>query len=71
MRLQTKPAQGNEQILLLGVGNLVAFLVAMAAIKLFIDYLARHGFRIFGYYRIAVGAAILALYYYGAGLQMI
>lgn len=62
---------GNDQVLLLGVGNVVAFLVAMVAIKLFIDYLTRHGFRIFGYYRIAVGAIILALYYYGAELQMI
>lgn len=62
---------GNDEILLLVVGNLVAFAVAMAAIKLFIDYLARHGFRIFGYYRIVVGAIILALYYFGGGLQMI
>ncbi len=61
---------GNEQVILLVCGNVVAFLVAMAAIKLFIGYLARHGFRIFGYYRIVFGAIILALYYYGANLQM-
>lgn len=64
-------AFNTDQLFLLGIGNLVAFLVAMAAIKLFIDYLARHGFRIFGYYRIVAGAIILALYYYGAGLQII
>jgi undecaprenyl-diphosphatase len=62
---------GSDQIVLLAVGNIVAFLVAMAAIKLFIDYLARHGFRIFGYYRIIVGTVILVLYYVGANLQII
>lgn len=62
---------GNNEIFLLVIGNLVAFLVAMAAVKLFIDYLTRHGFRIFGYYRIVVGAIILILYYFGGGLRMI
>lgn len=62
---------GSEQVVLLGIGNLVAFVVAMAAIKFFIDYLTRHGFRIFGYYRLLVGALILALHYFGPGLQMI
>jgi len=62
---------GSEQLMLLGIGNLVAFVVAMAAIKFFIDYLTRHGFRIFGYYRMLVGALILALHYFGPGLQMI
>lgn len=58
-------AFGDEQLVLLAVGNLVAFLVAMAAIKFFIGYLTRHGFRLFGYYRIVVGIIILALYYFG------
>jgi undecaprenyl-diphosphatase len=64
-------AFGSEEITLLLVGNIVAFLVAMAAIKLFIGYLAKHGFRLFGYYRIAVGMIILILYYFGAGIEMI
>jgi undecaprenyl-diphosphatase len=62
---------GEDQWMLLAVGNIIAFLVAMAAIKLFIGYLTRHGFRIFGYYRIAVGLIILILYYFGADIQML
>ncbi|MBL7866258.1 MAG: UDP-diphosphatase, partial [Cyclobacteriaceae bacterium] len=64
-------AFGADQWMLLAVGNVVAFLVAMAAIKLFIEYLTRHGFRIFGYYRIIVGLIILVLYYFGADLPML
>ena len=53
------------------VGNLVAFIVAMVAIKSFIGYLTRHGFKIFGYYRIIVGIIILVLYYYGIDLAVV
>jgi undecaprenyl-diphosphatase len=42
-------------------GNVVAFIVALLAIKFFINYLKRYGFRIFGYYRIAAGIIILAI----------
>lgn len=45
----------------LAIGNLVAFLVAMIAIKSFIGYLQKHGFRIFGVYRIIVGILIIIL----------
>ncbi len=50
-----------DNLALLLVGNAVAFLVAMGAIKFFISYLTRHGFRLFGYYRIIVGTMILIL----------
>jgi undecaprenyl-diphosphatase len=62
---------GNEQIQLLVIGNLVAFLVAMLAIKSFITYLTKHGFLVFGYYRIIVGVIILALYYLGIELEIV
>lgn len=62
---------GDGEIYLLIVGNAVAFIVAMLAIKSFIGYLTRHGFRVFGYYRIIVGLAILVLYYLGIPLQMV
>ena len=55
----------NNNLLLLGVGNLVAFIVAMLAIKFFINYLQRYGFKLFGWYRIIVGVALLALIYSG------
>jgi undecaprenyl-diphosphatase len=45
----------------LAVGNLVAFVVALIAIKTFIGYLTKHGFKVFGYYRIIVGLTILLL----------
>ncbi len=62
---------GQDEVTVLLVGNLVAFLVAMAAIKSFITFLTRHGFKLFGYYRIAVGIAILILYYMGVELSVV
>jgi undecaprenyl-diphosphatase len=55
----------NEEITLLAVGNIIAFFVAMLAIKGFIRYLTRHGFKVFGYYRIVVGTLILVLWWLG------
>lgn len=54
-----------NDLLLLGVGNVVAFVVAMFAIKSFIQFLTKHGFKVFGYYRIAVGVLILILWALG------
>ncbi len=62
---------GGEQIQLLVIGNIVAFVVAMLAIKSFISYLTKHGFLIFGYYRIIVGIVILVLYYLGIELAIV
>jgi undecaprenyl-diphosphatase len=44
------------------IGNLVAFIVAMIAIKFFIGFLQKHGFRFFGWYRIIIGTLLLVLY---------
>lgn len=52
----------RQEITLLAVGNVVAFLVAMLAIRGLINYLTKHGFKVFGYYRIAVGLMILGLW---------
>ena len=62
---------GQSEITALVVGNVVAFLVAMAAIKSFITFLTRHGFKAFGYYRIIVGSIILILYYLGIELSVV
>lgn len=51
----------KHDLFLLGLGNAVAFIVAMIAIKFFIGYLQKHGFKIFGIYRIAAGIIILIL----------
>lgn len=61
----------GDEILLLVIGNVVAFVVAMLAIKSFISFLTRHGFRLFGYYRIILGLIILILYYIGAEITLI
>lgn len=52
----------HDELVLLAVGNVVAFVVAMIAIKGFIQFLTRNGFKIFGYYRIVVGVIILILW---------
>lgn len=62
---------GRNEITALIVGNIVAFIVAMIAIRSFIAFLTKHGFRLFGYYRIAVGAIILTLYYLGIELSIV
>jgi len=53
----------QDDIGILLVGNLVAFIVAYLAIKSFIRYVSSHSFKVFGYYRIFVGVFILILYY--------
>jgi undecaprenyl-diphosphatase len=60
---------GHEWLLLL-VGNVVAFAVAYLAIKSFIAFLQKKGFRAFGWYRIALGATLLILLALGVELQM-
>jgi undecaprenyl-diphosphatase len=61
----------QEQVNLLIIGNLVAFLVAMLAIRYFITFLQSRGFRIFGWYRIIVGGIILILLLSGYDLKLI
>ncbi|MEA5401561.1 undecaprenyl-diphosphate phosphatase [Arcicella sp. DC2W] len=51
----------GDQIKLLAIGNVVAFIVAVLAIKFFITVLNKYGFKYFGIYRIIVGIVILAL----------
>jgi len=62
---------GSQEISLLIVGNVVAFFVAILAIKSFITFLTKNGFKVFGYYRIIVGVIILILYYAGVGLSIV
>lgn len=57
--------KNKDNLIALGVGNIVAFIVAMLAIKFFIGFLQKHGFRLFGWYRIIVGIILLTLIYTG------
>ena len=61
----------SHEISLLIVGNVVAFIVAWLAIKSFIGYLTKHGFKVFGYYRIFVGLLIIILHLCGVSLEII
>ena len=61
----------SENLVTLLIGNLVAFVVAMVAIKFFISFLTKYGFKAFGYYRIVVGVAILILLYLGVDLSIL
>lgn len=61
----------GEEIKLLAIGNVVAFVVAMLAIKSFITFLQKRGFQIFGWYRIIVGLVILAFLLSGHSLEII
>jgi undecaprenyl-diphosphatase len=61
----------TDNIGILLLGNLVAFVVAMLAIKFFITYLQKHGFKVFGYYRIIVGAILLILLALGVDLKVV
>jgi undecaprenyl-diphosphatase len=57
------PTFTGEQIKFLVIGNIIAFVVAMLAIKTFITFLEKKGFKLFGYYRILAGIVLLALYF--------
>jgi undecaprenyl-diphosphatase UppP len=59
-----------SQVSVLLVGMVVAFFVALLAIKFFIGVVTKYGFRGFGYYRILVGVIILIMLYSGHSLEM-
>lgn len=61
----------GEEARLLAIGNVVGFVVAIIAIRSFIEVVTRYGFRVFGIYRILAGAAILALIWSGHSLHVI
>jgi undecaprenyl-diphosphatase len=54
----------SDQINYLIIGNIIAFVVALVAIKSFIDFLSKKGFKIFGYYRIIFGIALLIIHFF-------
>lgn len=63
-------SQGNNLEMLL-LGSVVAFIVAILAIKFFINYVTRYGFAAFGWYRIVVGLMIILCGLLGVNLQMV
>lgn len=61
----------RENIGVLIIGNVVAFIVALLAIKFFIGFVTKYGFKAFGYYRIIVGGIILVMLLLGYNLQIV
>ena len=61
----------GEQIKLLAIGNIIAFVIAMLAIRTFITFLEKRGFKLFGWYRIVLGGVIIGLYLTGHNLQVL
>lgn len=60
----------SENLMLLLVGSVVAFLVALLAMKWFVSFLTKYGFKLFGWYRIIIGTIILALLLSGHSLVL-
>ena len=61
----------SDEIKLLAFGNVVAFVVALIAIKTFIGLLNKYGFKIWGYYRILVGGILIILFLAGIKLSVV
>ncbi|HTN20789.1 MAG TPA: undecaprenyl-diphosphate phosphatase [Pelobium sp.] len=61
----------SQELNLLLIGNVIGFVVALIAIKTFINFLTKHGFRLFGIYRIIVGAIIIVMILSGHSLKVI
>jgi undecaprenyl-diphosphatase len=59
----------HQDVKFLLIGSVVAFIVAMLAIKTFITFLEKRGFKIFGWYRILAGIVIIILYFTGNALH--
>ncbi len=55
----------KDNISVLVIGAVISFIVALIAVKFFIVYLQKHGFKVFGVYRIIVGVVILILLWKG------
>ena len=62
---------GGENLKLLLIGNVVSFIVALLAIRFFITFLTRYGFRLFGYYRIIIGLTLILLLVFGRNLTVL
>jgi undecaprenyl-diphosphatase len=53
----------SQHIMMFALGNVIAFVVAVLAIKLFIGLIKQYGFTIWGWYRIVVGIILLVYFY--------
>lgn len=61
----------THNITMLVLGCVVAFVVAVAAMKWFVNFLSKYGFKAFGWYRIVIGGLILVMLCSGYSLTMV
>lgn len=61
--VKTGFAFSGMEWLVLGVGTIVSFVVSILAIKFLLDYIRKHDFQVFGYYRIILGILILGFFF--------
>ena len=52
----------QEEILILAIGMITAFLVSLAVIRFLMEYIKKHDFKVFGWYRIVLGAMVLVYF---------
>lgn len=52
----------NAELLILGIGTVVAFAVSVLVIKFFMSYIKKHDFKFFGWYRIVLGIIVLLMF---------
>jgi undecaprenyl-diphosphatase len=55
----------HHNLIVFGLGCIISYVIALLSIKFFIGYLQKHGFKVFGIYRIILGSVVLVLIYRG------
>lgn len=60
--LKTSFSLSSWEFVVLGVGFVVSFVVALVVIRLFLDYVKKNTFKVFGYYRIVLGVLVLSYF---------
>ena len=61
----------THDLLMLAVGCVVSFVVALLAMKWFVSFLTKYGFKVFGWYRIFIGIIIIVMLLSGMSLNMV
>lgn len=61
----------SHDLLMLAVGCVVSFVVALLAMKWFVSFLTKYGFKVFGWYRIIIGIIIIVMLLSGISLNMV
>ena len=61
----------THDLIMLAVGCVVSFVVALLAMKWFVSFLTKYGFKVFGWYRIIIGIIIIVMLLSGISLNMV